>query len=87
MPAPIPNGTPITLAMPRMNIDPTMALAMPPPASPTGFGVCVRKAQLIDPTPRINQVAENANNGSEHQNDGQDRSARHHVIGDATPPD
>ena len=33
------NGTPMRLAILKMNIEPTMALAMPPPASPTGFGV------------------------------------------------
>ena len=40
------------LAMPRMSTDPTIALAIPPPDSPTGLGVCVRKAQLIEPKPR-----------------------------------
>ena len=51
MPAPIPSGTPMRLAMPRITMDPTMAFAMPPPGSPTGFGVCVRNAQLIEPAP------------------------------------
>ena len=40
------------LAIPRMNTDPMIAFAMPPPGSPTGFGVCVRNAQLMEPTPR-----------------------------------
>src|SRR3954451_14543730 len=30
-------------------IDPSSALAMPPPTSPTGFGVCVRNGQFNDP--------------------------------------
>ncbi len=38
-------------AMPRIIVEPTMAFAMPPPASPTGRGVLVRKAQFIEPTP------------------------------------
>ena len=33
-------------------LEPAIAFAMPPPGSPTGFGVCVRKARLIDPMPR-----------------------------------
>jgi len=51
MPAPIPSGTPSRLAIARMTIEPTMAFAMPPPASPTGFGVWVRNATLIEPMP------------------------------------
>ena len=27
---------------------PTMALAMPPPISPTGFGICVKKSRFSD---------------------------------------
>src|SRR5271157_3380146 len=64
MPAPTPSGTPMTLAKPRMKTDPTIAFAIPPPASPTGFGVWVRKAQLIDPTPRKTRYANIANNGT-----------------------
>ena len=30
---------------------PTMALAMPPPGSPTGFGICVKKSQFSAWTP------------------------------------
>src|SRR5271156_2931835 len=64
IPAPTPRGTPRMLARARMNADPTIAFAIPPPASPTGFGVCVRKAQLSDPTPRYTRQAKIANNGS-----------------------
>ena len=28
--------------------EPTMALAIPPPASPTGFGRCVKKSQFTE---------------------------------------
>ena len=52
------------LARARMSAEPTIALAIPPPASPTGFGVCVRNAQLIEPTPRYTRYVNIANNGS-----------------------
>ena len=46
-----PMGTPSTAACPsKMNV-PTMALAMPPPVSPTGFGNWVKKAQFIELKP------------------------------------
>ncbi len=38
--------------MARMVPEPMMALAMPPPGSPTGAGVWVRKAQFSAPAPR-----------------------------------
>src|SRR4051794_25408961 len=45
-------------------MDPTIALAIPPPCSPTGFGVCVRNAQLIDPIPRYIKYPKIATNGA-----------------------
>src|SRR5580693_6850184 len=64
MPAPIPIGTPIRLAINRIKAEPAMALAIPPPASPTGFGVCVRKAQLMDPMPLYTRYPKIAPSGS-----------------------
>jgi hypothetical protein len=32
---------------------PTMALAIPPPCSPTGFGMCVKKSRLSAPNPSL----------------------------------
>jgi hypothetical protein len=32
-------------------MEPTIALAIPPPVSPTGFGVWVRNDQFRDPAP------------------------------------
>ncbi len=37
-----PSQCPIRISVP------TMALAMPPPVSPTGFGILVKKSQLSD---------------------------------------
>ena len=50
-PAPIPSGTPIRLAIARITPEPIIAFAMPPPASPTGFGSCVKNEMLIEPMP------------------------------------
>src|SRR5882724_4259488 len=55
-PAPIPNGTPIRLAKPKSRSDPTIALPMPPPSSPIGLGIWVRKAQFKAPNPRTTTV-------------------------------
>ena len=46
-----PTGMPMSEASPRSSSVPTMALAMPPPASPTGFGSWVKKSQFTDPAP------------------------------------
>src|ERR1700733_14343459 len=51
MPAPMPNGIPIRLARARTTPEPTMAFSMPPPFSPTGTGILVKKSQLSDVTP------------------------------------
>ena len=47
-----------------------MALAMPPPASPTGAGSCVKKFQVKDLSAVIDQIAENE------KQDRHDREAR-----------
>ena len=44
-------GIPKSAASPTSLRDPTMAFAIPPPDSPTGFGRFVRKAQLMAPAP------------------------------------
>src|SRR5271154_4054302 len=44
-------GTPISEAANSNFALPTIALAIPPPTSPTGLGSCVKNAQLIDVTP------------------------------------
>src|SRR5579883_383865 len=46
-----PIGTPIKDASNSTLPLPTIALAMPPPVSPTGFGSFVKNAQLIDVPP------------------------------------
>src|SRR5579871_1084074 len=60
----MPSGMPINDARARIRPDPTIAFPMPPPGSPTGFGACVRKAQLIEPTPFITRYAKIANKGT-----------------------
>src|SRR3569832_2576590 len=47
-PASTPTGMPSSPARPTTFAEPTMALAMPPPLSPTGFGRFVRKERLRD---------------------------------------
>ena len=49
-----------------------MALAMPPPVSPTGLGSCVKKAQLSDVAAVVNEVAKN----QEQHADDAERGAR-----------
>ena len=44
-------GTPMSVARSRSLALPTMALAMPPPVSPTGAGSLVKKFQLIEVPP------------------------------------
>src|SRR5580693_4374067 len=64
MPAPMPSGTPSRLAIPRIIAEPTIPLATPPPTSPGGFGVCVRKAQLTDAKPRTSRYPKMAISGT-----------------------
>src|ERR1700760_3786023 len=63
-PAPIPSGTPIMLAVTSNITEPTIALATPPPISPIGLGICVRKSQFSPPTPRTIMVPRIRNNGT-----------------------
>jgi hypothetical protein len=67
-----------------MNAEPTMAFAIPPPASPTGFGVCVRKAQLIDRS-AVNQIGEDGEQRHQHQDDRQHGHAGHNMVGNPPP--
>ena len=46
-----PIGTAKSAAIPMRISVPTIALAMPPPTSPTGFGMCVKKARFSAPIP------------------------------------
>src|SRR5690349_20813444 len=50
------------LAMPRIMMEPINELAIPPPASPTGLGVCVRKDQPREPAPLSTRQAKIATN-------------------------
>src|SRR5262245_42516571 len=43
---------------------PTIALAMPPPGSPTGFGISVKNARSIDPNPLAIRYAKIAIRGA-----------------------
>src|SRR5213593_4862796 len=51
MPETIPIGTAMPAARPTRISVPTMALAMPPPGSPTGFGIWVKNARLSAGSP------------------------------------
>src|SRR5271166_6594963 len=64
MPEPIPRGSPITLATARITPVPTIPFAMPPPASPGGFGVLVRKSMLTEPIPLITRYTKMASKGT-----------------------
>ncbi len=50
-PAITPTGTANAEATPMRISVPTIALAIPPPVSPTGFGIFVKKSQLSDENP------------------------------------
>jgi len=49
----IPTGTASAPARPSRISVPIIALAMPPPASPTGFGMLVKNSQLRAGRPRL----------------------------------
>jgi hypothetical protein len=51
IPPSTPMGTPMRAARNSSLAEPTIALAMPPPGSPTGVGKCVKKFQLNDLPP------------------------------------
>src|SRR5258708_5074326 len=53
MPQRIPMGIAMTAATTKIIRLPSKALAMPPPASPTGLGILIRKCQLILVTPAL----------------------------------
>ena len=64
-PAPMPTGSPISDAIPTRISVPTMAFAIPPPASPTGRGMWVKKPSESAPRAFLDQV-------------GEDHDERHH---------
>jgi hypothetical protein len=51
MPPAMPMGTPIRLPTANRIADPAIALAMPPPDSPTGLGICVKKSRFSELAP------------------------------------
>ncbi len=65
-PAPIPTGIPMRQAVPTMSIVPTIAFATPPPLSPAGTGIFVKKssdrlpAPLSSSVPRMNRSGRTA---------------------------
>ncbi len=64
MPAPTPRGSPIRLAMPTMIKVPTIALATPPPVSPAGTGILVKKSSEILLAPLAIRVRRISSRGS-----------------------
>src|SRR5208283_4256365 len=64
MPEPMPNGSPIRLATAKISPVPTIAFAIPPPTSPGGFGVWVRKARFTEPIPLITRYTKMASSGT-----------------------
>src|SRR5207244_787597 len=62
--APTPIGRPITLATPTISRVPTMACTTPPPVSPAGAGVLVKKSSERLPAPFITKVIRMKINGS-----------------------
>ena len=59
-PAPIPIGSPMTDAISTSMIPvPTIAFAIPPPVSPVGAGIFVKKFQFTDAAPCFSEVPEN----------------------------
>src|SRR5579863_3446569 len=59
----MPIGTPAKLPSNRISAEPAIAFAMPPPNSPGGLGVCVRKARLIEPRPLYSRYPNTAPSG------------------------
>src|SRR5579872_5238444 len=60
----MPTGTPTRLPSKRINDDPAIALAIPPPTSPGGLGVWVRNARLMEPNPLYTRYPKTAAKGS-----------------------
>src|SRR5580658_9521443 len=64
MPPKTPIGTPTTLAIASSSMVPTMALAMPPPSSPVGFGSWVKKFQSSELAPCFRRKYVTRNRGA-----------------------
>src|SRR5689334_4198221 len=60
----MPMGSPIKLATPTMSSVPTMACTTPPPVSPAGAGVLVKKSSDRLPAPLITRLARMKNSGA-----------------------
>ena len=60
----MPTGNPTTDAMPISISVPRIAFAMPPPDSPTGFGMCVKKPIDNAPAPCFSRYARMTTSGT-----------------------
>ena len=65
--------------------EPTMALAMPPPVSPTGVGSLVKKFQLTSSPAVIDQIAQNKKEHRDGDQRAQPRQAEHQHVHDLSP--
>ena len=68
-------GTPSAAACPSKINVPTMALAMPPPGSPTGFGNWVKKAQFMELKPSFTRWIKHEHQRHDDQNRAPERDA------------
>ena len=59
----IPRGTEMIVAIATRMTVPTMALEIPPPASPIGFGSSVRNCQLMDEAPLTTMIDQDQERG------------------------
>ena len=76
-PAPIPTGIPMRQAVPTMSSVPTIAFATPPPLSPAGAGIFVKKSSDRLPAPLSSSGAQDEQqrqHGDEHAGHEHDRS-------------
>ncbi len=84
IPAMTPRGTETTVAMTTRMSVPTIALEIPPPGSPIGFGSSVRNCQLMEDAPRtmMNARIRSSGNGR-HEGQGQHQPAKGEVAAHA----
>ena len=76
----MPIGRPIRLAAPTMMSVPTIACATPPPVSPAGAGVLVKKSTERLPAPLNHQVEQNEEEREQRDHHGQHHQADHRVA-------
>ena len=67
-----------------MNV-PTMALAMPPPASPTGLGNWVKNAQLMELKPCLDQMIKHEHQRRDDQDRAHERERLHQGVLELAP--